>query len=314
MVVVRSPLVYAILVLLAACHGDATVPAGMPGRASDVRLPDVSLHIVEVGVPRGRVVLAIHDGPGLDHHVLRPWLDALAGARRRVVYVDLRGHGRSGLPADANGYTVVAAAADLDGLVARIEPTAPVDVVGHGFGAAVAVELAAMHPERVRRLVLVAPLRDGAQVAGWSTRAHRTLGDGAWGELASLMTPQGTLRDPSTVTAWFERSGRMLWHRVPSHAVLSQLGADVTYRGTAAEAFGVDLARWDARLRAPDVRAPTLVITGDDDNTTPPRETALLAERLPHGRLTVLPGSGHLPFVETPERFRAAVEAFLVAE
>src|SRR4051812_50040891 len=59
-----------------------------------VELEDgVSLNIAEVG--SGHPLILLHGGPGLDHHELHPWLDPLAGAGFRVIYVDMRGPGPS---------------------------------------------------------------------------------------------------------------------------------------------------------------------------------------------------------------------------
>jgi len=59
-----------------------------------VELDDgVSLNIAEVG--SGHPLILLHGGPGLDHHELHPWLDPLAGAGFRMIYVDMRGQGES---------------------------------------------------------------------------------------------------------------------------------------------------------------------------------------------------------------------------
>ena len=62
-------------------------------------------------------------------------------------------------------------------------------------------------------------------------------------------------------------------------------------------------------LRAADV--PALVLRGDEDALSTEADTDAMVEALPHGRLVVLPGAGHLSAVETPEPFAAAVWAFL---
>ncbi len=75
---------------------------------------------------------------------------------RRVVLYDLRGHGRS--QAERAGYDVASGAADLSALVGELS-SGPVHVVGHSWGALVALRFALDHPDRVVRLGLVeAPL------------------------------------------------------------------------------------------------------------------------------------------------------------
>lgn len=74
----------------------------------------------------------------------------LAEAHRVVMY-DLRGHGRS--ETMRSGYGLHSMAGDLAGVIDRFADDGPVDLVGHSFGAAVAMRYAIDHPDRVRRLV-----------------------------------------------------------------------------------------------------------------------------------------------------------------
>jgi pimeloyl-ACP methyl ester carboxylesterase len=59
------------------------------------------------------------------------------------------------------------------------------------------------------------------------------------------------------------------------------------------------------------VHVPTLVIVGEEDTLTPVEESRRLAETIPGARLEVVPGAGHLPNLEQPARFNAALTAFL---
>lgn len=100
----------------------------------------------------GEPVVLLHGGSGSWTHWLRN-IDALVAAGRRVLAVDLPGCGDSDLPpegqdADALVDPVASGIVDLLG-------TAPVDVVGFSFGGLTAGLLAAAHPQRVRRLVIV---------------------------------------------------------------------------------------------------------------------------------------------------------------
>jgi proline iminopeptidase len=277
--------------------------------ARDEPLPGISLRVVDVGVRAHPITVVLHGGPGLDHGYLRPWLDPLSD-RRRLVYVDLRGHGRSSAPPSSEGYAIEAAAEDLFALFQQ-RRYGPVDVLAHDFGAAVAMALAARHPVAVRRLVLVAPLRDAEQVRAVSARTRDTLGEGGQRTIRGLSTPQGTLRAASSLPTLVRALGAMWWHRPPSEQTVTRLTARTRYRADADAGFLVAALHWDGRLLAPEVRVPVLVLAGASDRTFLPAECRALAEALPHGRFAALAEAGHLPFVEQPGAFRAAVEAFL---
>ena len=70
-------------------------------------------------------------------------------------------------------------------------------------------------------------------------------------------------------------------------------------------------ATFDVLDRLGEIRAPTLVIHGSEDNVVDYRNAELLAERIPGARLELIPGTGHLFFWEEPERFASVVSAFL---
>jgi pimeloyl-ACP methyl ester carboxylesterase len=93
------------------------------------------------------------------------WLAALLEAGRRVITVDLPGHGRSGAPEDLDSYSPSRIRADLlqiafDAGVRPVhggDPTSGVDVVGYSLGSRLAWEFGATQPELVHRLVLGGP-------------------------------------------------------------------------------------------------------------------------------------------------------------
>jgi proline iminopeptidase len=303
----RRPLVIA-LALVAACRASSGERPADPATARAWRLEGVVLNTVSLGARRRPVRYVLHGGPGLDHTYLRPSMDRF-GRDAALVYVDLRGHGRSSAPPDADGYTISSAADDLAALVAaRHDP--PVDVIAHDFGAAVAVAFAARHADVVRRVVLVSPLRDAAQVRAVAGRSRDALGEAGWSRVLELTTAQGTLRDARSLPLLFRRLGPMWWHAQPSDAVVDAMARRVVYRADSDANFLQDVLRWDARLVAGDVRAPVLVVAGASDLTFLPSESRELAEALPHGSFLSIDGAGHLPFVERGDAFAVAVERF----
>jgi proline iminopeptidase len=298
-----------------ACRGGARggsadgLPPEAPTRVRMHRVPSVTLSTVEVGDAQRPLTVVVHGGPGLDHTYLRPWLDRL-GDRHRLVYVDLRGHGRSTLPPSADGYTISAAAADLAALIADLTDNGIADVVAHDWGAEVALELAAQHPERVDRLVLVAPFWRPEQLAALPARTRHLLGETAWRRLRALSTPQGALRDPRSVVELFRRRGRLWWHHPPGEAVLARMGRDLRYSPAADEHFTADAQIWDGQSRARSVRARTLVVAGASDQAVEPEDARALADLLPHGDYAEVSAAGHCPFIEQPERFHTLLRAF----
>ncbi len=67
----------------------------------------------------------------------------------------------------------------------------------------------------------------------------------------------------------------------------------------------------DFRPVLPTISVPTIVVVGDQDQVTPPSAARFLATRIPDASLVTIAGSGHLSNLEQPERFNAALDAFL---
>ena len=104
-------------------------------------------------------------------------------AKRRVVAIDLRGHGKSDAPLDVGGYSIGALASDIGTLADHLMIERFV-LVGHGIGAAAAIAYAQEHPGRVESLVLVgAPGRAAAERSGEIMRTLRTSYEAGTAEL-----------------------------------------------------------------------------------------------------------------------------------
>lgn len=124
-------------------------PARLPGfRHGHATVNGVRLHYVEGGHGDPIVLLPGWPRTWWEFHKIMP---ALA-ENRRVIAVDLRGMGDSAKP--ATGYDKKTMAADIAALIARLG-LGRADVVGSDIGSMVAFSLAANHPDRVRRLVMI---------------------------------------------------------------------------------------------------------------------------------------------------------------
>jgi len=132
-------------------------PAGDPDvHARYVTLPaGLTLRVVEAGERDAPPVLLLH-GWGASVYMWRDWYAPLAAAGRRVIGVDLPGHGLSDKPDSAAVYRLPAMVAAVRGVM-DAEGITSADVVAQSMAGTIAIELARTSAARVDRLVLVNP-------------------------------------------------------------------------------------------------------------------------------------------------------------
>lgn len=248
-------------------------------------------------VGQGSPVVLVHAGL-CDRRMWRRQVAALA-PRHRVVTCDLRGHGDS--PPTAGDF---AHAADLRALLDALQ-LARADVVGASLGGGAAIDLALAAPERVGKLVLVAPAIGGyrpsarhRELVAAVDDAYRAGGVAAACELELRMWVDGPSRRPDEVSAELRELVRVMNTRVLEHEA-AQPDAHAAWLEPPASA------------RLEEVRAATLVVDGDLDLPDPRERSALAAARIPGARRVTLAGTAHLPSLEQPERFNALLLAFL---
>jgi pimeloyl-ACP methyl ester carboxylesterase len=227
----------------------------------------LSFHTQELGAGERTPVVMAH---GLLLGTMATWYFTSAPAlakERRVLLYDLRGHGRS--ERARTGYDVATMARDLAALAAPFSE-GPVDVVGHSFGALVALRFALDHPERVRRLVIVEAPLPPSRFQELEEMAGRTP------EQMIDALPEG-LR--AFVAQGGRRSSRLL-DTIRSLVAETSLLADLRAEPDIPDA---DLARLDR---------PVLCAYGDRSSCRPVGDR--LAAALPRARLAVLPGGHYL--------------------
>jgi 3-oxoadipate enol-lactonase len=256
-----------------------------------------TIHYEEVGDPSAPAILLIM-GLGLSS---RAWdsLPARLSERFRVLLFDNRGTGRSG----RRGWMYrMRDLADDAATVLDAAQVSQANVFGISMGGMIAQELAIRHPYRVRRLAL------GATFASW-LRGHKPSLRTAFDLLLLILQHQ---RVPA------ERLGRLLVSSEFNSAHPTRAVEWITRSGRAeirCAAAQVAAVMGHATLhRLEQIRAPTLVITGDADRLVPPRNSQVLAAAIPDARLLVLPGAGHVfPLEREEETVRALTQHFLAA-
>jgi pimeloyl-ACP methyl ester carboxylesterase len=228
-------------------------------------------------------VVFVH-GSGDTSQVWQPLIARLPAVQ--CVALDLPGHGtRSDYPGPAR-MSVADYAADVRQEVER-RHLREICVAGHSLGGAIALQMAAAYPSLVSRLAL---LGTGARLRV----APRLL------ELAES-DPQGAGQMLETL-AWAPGHEDLAGSYQPGKAPSAP---GILYRDLAAcDAFDMmaDLAR---------IEQPAIVITGEQDQLTPPKYALYLQEHLPHATLVLIPDAGHYMSYEQPDAVAEALNVWL---
>lgn len=232
----------------------------------------------------GRPLLCLHSSGG-SHAQWRPLAERL-GPYHRLLMPDLLGHGRSPAWPDhaADDLRVDAAAV----LACADQIAAPLDLVGHSYGAAVALQIALDHPGRLRSLTLYEPVAFGL------LRRHEPWG-AAWAETRALAraVADGVAMGQNEAAA---RQFADYWSAGPAWS-----GLNHAQRATLAARMPTVQRHFEALFNAPwgpaelrGLQLPVHLICGSATRLPPLRIAALLARWLPQARLQMLEGAGHL--------------------
>jgi pimeloyl-ACP methyl ester carboxylesterase len=273
----------------------AALEAAYPGEYRTV--DGVRLRLRDTGPRDAQAIILLH-GFGASLDTWEPWARALS-ARYRVIRFDLPGFGLTG-PDPTGDYTDAREIKILADLMDQLG-VGRADLIGNSLGGRIVWAFAALHPDRVDRLVLVSP--DGFASPGFEYgKAPKTP---LIMQALPYVAPRGLLkanlapayaRPEHLSEATLTRYRDMLLAPGVRRAILARTG-QVILRDPAPI-----LAR---------IQAPTLLLWGEKDGMIPISNAADYLRDLPHATLVRLPNLGHVPFEEDPAGSLPPVERFL---
>lgn len=260
-----------------------------------------TVHLRDEG-PRDAPAIVLLHGSNADLHTWQAWAGGLKG-EYRVIRFDQRGHGLTGAAPDGDYRTErfvddVEAVADKLGLGRFV-------LAGNSMGGAIAARYAMTHPERLRGLVLVdaggAPIKreGGGNLAFTLARIPVVK------ELAFSVFPRAIVE-------------RSLGQSVANKAVVTPAAVDRYWelarypgnRDATKARFSLGWQQYTPEMVAA-IRAPTLVMWGEEDSLIPYEAAGWYMQHLPNARLVNYPGIGHIPMEEAPDRSLADLKAWL---
>ena len=223
----------------------------------------------------------------VDYGPLMGWLRR---RHSRIIAPDLPGHGHSSTPSvplTADRMTT----ALLEMMDAVVDE--PVVVFGNSLGGIAAIRYARLRPEHVLALILASP--GGAPMDWPELHAFKQSFDLSSDEAAMAFTRR-FLGAPQAGMAWMARGVRVRMGQPGPKSLLDNVTPDVLLRPS--EVRGL--------------RAPTLVMWGDEDEVLPRASRRFFSDNLPpQGRFEALPGFGHSPYLDDLGSFGRRVQAFV---
>jgi pimeloyl-ACP methyl ester carboxylesterase len=242
------------------------------------------------GEGRAPPVLLVH-GLGGNAAGFLPIVRAVLRASRRVVALELPGHGRSVLQTGEAPATIRECAQAVRAALEDVGE--PAVLVGSSLGGALSLFTAAALPERTAGVVGLNPA--GAPLAGTDRESVIQAFRGGSAAAALEVNRRLYLRPPR-LGWWFARDLGRHWASPAVQQFVSELGSDVP-------GIGEDV------LSAID--KPVLILWGEADRILPASSVEYFRKHLRRGSVETVPGSGHLPMVESRALVAARIARFL---
>jgi pimeloyl-ACP methyl ester carboxylesterase len=291
---------------------DSIYRARIPARGNTHRVRGVDYHISEWGDPADPLLVFLH-GWGDSGATFQFVVDAMAG-RWHVVAPDWRGFGRT--YCRATGYWFPDYLADLDDLLSKYSPSAPVRIVGHSMGGNIGGLYAGVMPERVRAFVNVegfglpdtSPTEAPARYGEWLRRQREVPAFRRFENVEALARRVAT-RSPGMTTAQARFVAGAWAEEGPDGATLR---ADPAHKRPNAVLY----RRAEAEACWRNVTAPVLLVAGADSAVfqavgVQPSD-GCLALPFPNSRTCIIEACGHMVHFEAPGPLAAAIEDFLL--
>jgi pimeloyl-ACP methyl ester carboxylesterase len=269
-----------------------------------VQIDGTPINYVDVGAPGlDEAVVLVHGLGGQWQN----WLENIPrlAQERRVLALDLPGHGLTPEPADGeisiSGYgRTVDAFCDRLGL-------GRVALVGNSMGGFVTAEVAIQFPERVSRLALVS-------AAGISSADALQQPILLFGRVAAAIATNTAARHRKLAARPITRHSSLLLVARHPRLLKPDLAYEGFFKGAGKPGFDDALRAsldYDFRDRLPDVKVPTLIVWGEKDSIIPVRDADEYERLIEDSRKVVMKDTGHIPMAERPHAFNDVLVDFL---
>jgi 3-oxoadipate enol-lactonase len=242
---------------------------------------------------KGTPVVLVHGFP-LDHRVWEAQIEALSD-RWRVIAPDLPGFGQS---RSDRPFTMHSQADGLHAFLGQIGAL-PCVLAGLSMGGYIAFAYLTKYPSDLKGLMMVDTRCEGDSPEGKLGRGKmiETARTGGSAAVAAQMMPKMLSADAQQNRPQLVQRLKSIMEECPAKTIENALAAMRD--------------RDDCRDKLASIAVPTLGIVGDSDAITPPESAQGMCREIPHAKLAIIKGAGHMSPMEQPEQVNQAMRGFL---
>ncbi|MEL6568962.1 MAG: alpha/beta hydrolase [Pseudomonadota bacterium] len=281
----------------------SNVENAYPPEGEQFNVNGAGVHVIRAGDANGAPVLFIH-GASANANEFKWTLAPRLEDQFDLMLADRPGHGYSDRPDGAHMLEIQAA--QMAGVLERLSPDEPAVVVGHSFGGAVALRLALDHPERVKGLVLLAPVSHdwgGGGQAWYNTWATTPVLGPVFSNIVPLVGPGraetgavSTFHPAPVPENYTENSATNLLFRPP------------TFRANARDVMALREELTAQQSRYGELSMPVVLFSGSQDTVILPQlHAGRLKDEVGDITLVKLPDEGHMPHHREGEQIAQAI-------
>jgi len=237
----------------------------------------------------GKTLLFLH-GWRSDKQV---WAGLVASGKLsscQVIALDLPGFGQSQnphptpLPGGEEGWQVSDYADVVAGFIKKLE-LKNVTIIGHSFGGRVGIKLSSTHSGLISKLILV-------DSAGFAMDAPKK----------SLYKAAAKIAKPFFKPGFMQPLRKKIYRKIGAEDYLATPELQKTFVNVTSEDLSDDMKN---------IKAPTLIVNGENDKDTPVEYGELMKFLIPNSKFLILPNAGHFSFLDEPDEFVKMLGEFI---
>ena len=269
-----------------------------------IMLPDgARAHVRDQGNKNGPVLVLVH-GSNASLFTWEPWVKRLSDSYR-IVTMDLQGHGLTGAVPN-HDYSQEGMVKFVDEVVTKLG-ISKFALGGNSMGGGVVARYAEEHPGKVTALILVDAGGEPGKMGDHVPLAFKLARMPVLNKLLLFITPRSIVKEGL--------NDAIVHKQIITDKMIDQYWEFARMEGSRqanAERFALPFTN-DVKEHIGDIRAPTLILWGEQDHLIPVASAYAFHKDIPGSKLIVYPATGHIPMEEVPDRSAADVRAFLAS-